>query len=489
MGIRTGNEYRESLRDGRKLYIDGRCVEDVTLYAPFKGVIDTMAALYDQQHDPRHQEMLTFVSPTSGQRVSKTYLPSRTEEEFQQQAACFHFRTRSTYGLMGRLTDFMSGFLLDQTAGLKAMGKTDAAQRAQRLVDHCRENDLQVTHALIDPQSDRSKHDASKEAVHVVERRADGVVVSGCRMLSTLAPIANECYIGPFYPRKPGEEDFALVFLLPMNAPGLSILARESFDRGSERGQGHFDRPLSSRFDEGDAILVFDRVFVPNDRLIVNGDIEAFNMMMQLGAGYTTLQACTRSTMKLRFLTGLANAVARANGRDKTPRFQSAIGELAALVNTAEAIRAGALALAVKRVKDLEEGRIMSEGDGLGEPKFALGAAMAALNFFYPNAATKAADVLRMAAGSGVLAMTEADYNNPEVGPLLDRWLIGPNTDAKSRLRLMKMAWDMTGSEFGSRAGLYERLYSGDPERNGLTWYHSPIMPECEALVTALLND
>ena len=489
MGIRTGNQYRESLRDGRKLYIDGRLVEDVTRYAPFTGVIDTIAALYDQQHDPRYQQMLSYTSPTSGQRVSKTYLQSRTEDEFQQQSACFHFRTRSTFGLMGRLTDFMSGFLLDQAAGLKAMGKADAAQRAQRIVEHCRENDLQVTHALIDPQSDRSKQEASQEAVHVVERRADGVVVSGCRMLSTLAPIANECYIGPFYPRKPGEEDFALAFLLPLNAPGLSILARESFDRGSERGQGHFDRPLSSRFDEGDAILVFDRVFVPNDRLIVNGDIDAFNMMMKLSAGYTFVQACARSTMKLRFLTGLASAVARANGRDKTPRFQAAIGELAALVNTGEAIRSGVLAHAVKRVQDLEQGRIMGEGDGLGEPKFMLGAGMAARNFFYPNAATKAADVLRMAAGSGVLAMTEADYNNADVGPLLDRWLIGPNTDAKSRLRLMKMAWDMTGTEFGSRAALYERLYSGDPERNGQTWYHSPITAECEALVTALLND
>lgn len=488
MGIRTGRQYKESLRDGRKLYIDGRLVEDVTQYPPLQGVIDTVAALYDQQHDPRHQDLLTYTSPSSGKRVSKTYLQSRTEEEFRQQTACFHFRARSTFGLMGRLTDFISGYLLDQAVGLAAMGKGDAAQRAQRLVEHCRENDLQVTHALIDPQSDRSKQEAPKEAVHVVERRSDGVLVSGCRMLSTLAPIANECYIGPFYPRKPGEEDFALAFQLPMNAPGFSILARESFDRGADRGLGRFDRPLSSRFDEGDAILVFDRVFVPNDRLVVNGDVDAYNSMLQMGVGYTTLQACTRSTMKLRFLTGMANVVAKANGRDKTPRFQAAIGELSALVNASEAIRSGVLAHAVKRIQDLEQGRITGEGDGLGEPKFALGAGLAALSFFYPYATTKAADVLRMAAGSGVLAMTEADYNNPDVKSYLDRWLIGPATDARTRLQIMKLAWDMTGTEFGSRAGLYERLYSGDPERNAMTWYHSPVTAECEGLVRSLLE-
>lgn len=488
MGIRTGQQFIASLQDNRKLYIDGKLVRDVTAYGPLKGVIATMAALYDQQHDPAHSDLLTYRSPTTDEPVSKTYLEAKTQEEFRQQAACFHFRTQSTFGLMGRLTDFMSGFLLDQAVGLRAMGKFDAAERAQRIVEHCRENDLQVTHALIDPQTDRSKPDAPVEAVRVVERRADGVVVSGCRMLSTLAPVANECYVGPFFPRKAGEEDFALAFLIPMNAPGLSILARESFDRSEDRAQGTFDRPLSSRFDEGDAILLFDRVFVPNDRLVVNGDIDAYNTMMKLATGYTFVQACTRSTMKLRFLTGLATAIARANGRDKTPRFQAAIGELCGLVNVAEAIRAGVISQAHARVNAFERGDIMQEGDGRGEPKFALGAGMAALNFFFPSANTKAAEVLRMAAGSGALAVTEADYNHPDIGPLLDRWLIGPNINAHDRLRLMKMAWDMTGTEFGSRAGLYERLYSGDPERNAIGWFHSPITAECEALVKRALE-
>jgi aromatic ring hydroxylase len=93
-----------------------------------------------------------------------------------------------------------------------------------------------------------------------------------------------------------------------------------------------------------------------------------------------------------------------------------------------------------------------------------------------------------MAAGSGVLAMTAADYANPDIGPLMDQWLIGPGIDAKRRLQLMKLAWDMTGTEFGSRAGLYERLYSGDPELNGQRWFGSPVTKECEAMVHRLLG-
>jgi aromatic ring hydroxylase len=352
------------------------------------------------------------------------------------------------------------------------------------MVEHCRENDLQVTHALIDPQTDRSTLDAPSQAVQVVERRVEGVVVSGCRMLSTLAPVANECYVGPYYPRKAGEEKFVLAFVVPMNAPGLSILARESFHRGDDA----FDRPLSSRFDEGDAILMFDKVLVPHDRMIIDGDLAAYNGMLSARPGYTPIQATIRSTMKLRFLAGVATAIARANGRDKLPRFQAAIGELIALVSVAEGIRAGAIEEGLRRAEAFARGELKIEGDGLSEPKAIGVCGGAAINFFFPWANTKAADVLRLAAGSGVLAMTGADYAQPEVGPLMDKWLVGPGIDAKRRLALMKLAWDMTGSEFGSRAGLYERLYSGDPEINAQRWFRSAITRDCEQLVHELLK-
>jgi aromatic ring hydroxylase len=157
-------------------------------------------------------------------------------------------------------------------------------------------------------------------------------------------------------------------------------------------------------------------------------------------------------------------------------------------VSVAEGIRAGAIAEGVRRAEAFARGELKIEGDGLTEPKVTGVCGGAAINFFFPYANTTAADVLRLAAGSGVLAMSGADYANPEVGPLMDKWLIGPGIDAKRRLELMKLAWDMTGSEFGSRAGLYERLYSGDPEINAQRWFRSGITRECEALVQALLK-
>ncbi len=483
MPIKTGEQYRQSLRDGRKLYVDGRLVEDVTTCPSMQGVIGTIAALYDDQHNPAYSDVLTYKSPTSGERVSKTYLDAKTLDDLHGLAGCYHLRAMRTFGLMGRLTDFMSAFLVDTVIGLRAMGKPEAAARAQHIVELCRENDFQVTHALIDPQTDRSKLDAPSQAVQLIERRADGIVVSGCRTLSTLAAVSNECYVGPYYPRKAGEEKFALTFVIPMNTPGLSILCRESF----HHGESAFDRPLSARFDESDAILVFDKVFVPKERVIVDGDIAAYNAIMGTRPGFTSLQACTRSTMKLRFLVGMATAVARANGRDKTPRFQAAIGELTALVSIAEGIRSGIVVDAYRRVQAFDEGKMSISGDGISEAKAIGSPGNAAVNFFFPYANTKAVDVLRMAAGSGVLAMSEADYNHPDVAPLMDQWLIGPGIDAKQRLALMKLAWDMTGTEFGSRSGLYERLYSGDPEINAQRWFTSPVTRDCEDLVHSLL--
>lgn len=484
MGIRTGAQYKQSLKDNRRLFIDGELVTDVTSYPPLQRVIDSVAATFDLQHDPAWQEVITYVSPSSGERVSTTYLPARSHAEFQQRLRCDYARTDATYGMMGRLTDFMSAFLLDQQLALRVSGFTDEADRTQAYIDRCREEDLCITHALIDPQSDRSRIDAPQEATRIVERRADGIVVSGARLLSTLAPIANECYVGPFYPRQAGEADFAVVFTMPMNADGLKIVARESYDKG----RSLFDRPLTGRFDEGDAILVFDNVFIPDERVMIAGNIDAYNSLIGRAPGYVGVQATARSTAKLRFITGLCELVAQANGRAKSPRFQEMIGELIGLVHMAEGLQKAACIEGVEFIERMEAGTLFAPGHAIGEAVFPGAAGFAALTLFFPQANTQALETLKNIVGSGGITMTEADYENPELKPLIDRLLIGPGIDARHRLQLMKLAWDMTAEQFGSRQHLYEKYYSGDPIRNRINWYQHPKRLECEGLVRRLLG-
>ncbi len=484
MGIRTAEQYIESLKDNRRLFIDGEVITDVTEYPPLRRAIETVASTFQMQHDPVYQSLVTYKSPVSGDLVSTTYLPALSYEEFQQRHRCDYARTNFTYGMMGRLTDFMSAFLLDQEIALRGSGFADAADRTQAYIDRCREEDLCVTHALIDPQSDRSSVDAPTEATRIVERRADGIVVSGARLLSTLAPIANECYVGPFYPRQEGEEDFALVFSMPMNAEGLKIVARETYDKG----RSLFDRPLSGRFDEGDAILVFDNVFIPDERVMIAGDVAAYNSLIGRAPGYTTIQASARSTAKLKFITGLCEAVAQANGRAKTPRTQEMIGELVGMVHIAEGLQKGACVEAAEFMQRIAAGKENQPAPNPGQSPIPGAAGFAALTLFFPRANTEALEILKSIVGSGGIAMTEADYENPELKPLIDRLLVGPGIDARHRLQLMKLAWDMTAEPFGSRQHLYEKLYSGDPIRNRINWYRHPKRGECKAMVERLLD-
>lgn len=485
MGIRTGAQYREGLRDGRTVYVNGDVVSDVTEYPAFKGIITTMAGLYDAQHDERYLDILSYVSATTGERVSTTLMPARTAEEMNARLRCEYLRTDLTYGLMGRIPDFVNAFVLDSAESLAYMGRDEAAAKVREYLEFLRANDLATTHALIDPQSDRSKPDAPQEALQIVHETPEGITVRGARMLSTLAPVAEEIVVGPFVPRRPGEEKFALVFAIPANTPGLKIVCREPYDTGS----GEFDQPLTSRFEEGDAILIFDDVFVPRDRVFVDGDLDAYNGLLPNFPGYTGLQSAVRGTAKLRFLTGLAGVVAHANGRTKSPRHQEEIGELVGYVGVAEGLLQGAALDCARQIQARER---RQAGETLtpqpGEPFQDTPIGLSATMVFFPHVLARAVDVVRMVAGSGVIAMTEKDFNNPELTGLLERFMHGPDFPAERRLQVMRMAWDATGGQFGSRQALYERLYSGDPVGNRLRFFGMPKRSECEDLVLRLLT-
>ncbi|GAA3122502.1 4-hydroxyphenylacetate 3-hydroxylase family protein [Streptosporangium carneum] len=483
MGLRTGKEYVESLRDGRKLFINGSVVSDVASYAPFRGAVQTLAGLYDTQTDPRYIDTLTQVGE-DGERFSTTLLAAQTLEEMETRLRCEYLRTDLTYGLMGRLPDFMAAFVLDTAAALRHMGKTEAADKADAYLAHLRANDLAVTHTLIDPQSDRSKAGAPNEAVRVVAENEDGITVRGARLLSTLAPLANEIFVGPYVPRRPGEEDFALIFSIPAATEGLKIVCREPYDLG----RAEFDRPLSGRFDEGDAILIFDDVFVPWDRVIVARDLEAYNGVIPNFPGYAGIQGAARSTAKLRFLTGLAGLLARTNGRAKAPRYQEEIGELVGLLNVAEGLLKGAVVDTYQRVNARAQGQDAYRPSGPGEPREQSYVGLASIMFFFPGVLAKAIETVRIVAGSGAIAMTRADFDHPELHDLVEKFLHGPDTPAEKRLQIMKLAWDITGDQFGGRQALYERYYTGDPITNRLIFFGMPKRVEAEDLVSRLLG-
>nr|WP_275403931.1 4-hydroxyphenylacetate 3-hydroxylase C-terminal domain-containing protein [Pseudonocardia acidicola] len=200
------------------------------------------------------------------------------------------------------------------------------------------------------------------------------------------------------------------------------------------------------------------------------------------------MQAAVRGAAKLRFLTGLAGVVARVNGRTQSPRHQEEIGELVAYVGVAEGLLQGAALDVARRIEARERARAgETPAPRPGEPVVDTPIGLSATMVFFPNVLARAVDVVRMVAGSGVIAMTEKDFHNPELTGLLERFMHGPDVPAEERLRVMRLAWDATGGQFGSRQALYERLYSGDPIGNRIRFFGLPKRSECEDLVLRLL--
>ncbi len=475
VGIRTGAEYRQGLKDRRAVYVNGERVKDVTTYPPFQRTVGTIAALYDLQHDPACQSLITYPSPKTGRLAGLSFLITETAEDVARRARSEEFRAEATFGLMGRLPDFMNALVTDAAvaAAFIADREPGRGENLVRYYEYCRENDRCLTHTLVDPQIDRSQGPAQQAdpeaALHFVREADGGIIVRGARMLSTLAPFADEIWVGPFYPRKPGEESYALCFAIPMDTPGLKFICREPYDLG----RSVFDRPVSSRFDEEDALAIFDDVLVPWERVFINGDIEASNSFLGQAPGYALLQGTIRGVVKLRFMTGLACHIAEAIGRTAAPHVQALLGELVAKVELANGLLRASL-------QDVAEAR--REGSSLRT-------LAAALWVFIPEAHMRAAEVIRQLSGSGlILTPTEKDFHNTEIAPYLEKYLQGKNLGARERVQLFKLAWDVLGEQFGSRQLQYEWFYAGDPTFTRSRFYRSPAVDTYKAMVNRLLE-
>jgi 4-hydroxyphenylacetate 3-monooxygenase oxygenase component len=473
MGIRSGKELIESLRDGRTVYANGECIKDVTAHPPFQGMVATLSSLYDLQQE--HPEELTFRSPTSGDRVAASFLIAGSVEQVEWRIRAEQMRADFTYGLMGRMPDFCNAMLTDVATGAAELGVRDPrlGDNLLRYHEECRERDWCLTHTLVDPQVDRSRGPAEQSdpylVLRVVRETSSGVVVRGAKMLSTLAPFANEIWVGPFYPRRAGEEDYTLCFAIPCDTAGLKFVCREPYDTG----RSDFDRPLSSHYDEEDSLAVFDDVTVPWERMFIYRDIAIFNSILVRRPGYAQLQGCIRGLAKLKMLAGLAFQIAEAIGRTEAIHVQAQLGELIANVELVGGlVRAAAQEVAIAKREQLAHRSIS-----------------ATLWVMIPQCQVRAIQLIRELSGSSlIMTPSEKDFANPEIAAYLEKYLRGKDASARDRVQLFKLAWDMIGEQFGSRQLQYEWFYAGDPYFTRQRFYRSPVANEYKEIVTRLLN-
>ncbi|UFJ41090.1 4-hydroxyphenylacetate 3-hydroxylase [Brevibacillus humidisoli] len=466
MGIRTGDQYINALKSRQpEIWLQGRKVTSVCDEAVFQQPIREIAKLYDMQHDPEYQEQITHICEETGERVNNAFLVVKSPEDLQARRALYEAYAKATFGLMGRTPDFLNIVLTSLYCNASFLEKYDPqwAENVKNYFKYIRDNDLFLTHAIINPQNDRSKssHEQQDMFTHLgaVKETPEGLVVRGAKMLATLAPITDEVIIYSFPGFKPGDERYALAFALPIDTPGLRIICREPMQDGI---RSVYDHPLASRFEEMDAVLVFNDVLVPWDRVFLYNNVEAANLLYpKTGIGQQPAhQTGVRGLIKLQFATEVAVRLADSIGVDVYLNVQNDLGEL---IQSLESIRA-LLRTAEQEYDILPSGELM--------PGYV---PLETIRGLLPKMYPRAIEVMQIIGAGGLLmSPTDADLEHPVLGEEMEKYYVGRDgISGKERVRLFKLAWDLCGEAFGQRLLQYERYYTGDPIRKRAIFYNN----------------
>jgi 4-hydroxyphenylacetate 3-monooxygenase len=283
MAARTGSEFLQRLSAARvHVEIGGETLTGgVAAHPAFRNVVASYADLYDMQHDPAYRDILTYPSPTTGDPVATSFLVPETPEDLAKRSQAFKLWADRSLGMLGRTPDYLNSALMALSAAHDWFGQANPAwgENIRRYVEKVREEDLLCTHTLVPPQANRAVA-ASQQArgelmAHVVREDDNGVVIRGARLLATIGPFADELLVFPSTVLRATPEDkpYSFACAIPNDSDGLRYLARESLDYGRDR----HDHPLGSRFEEPDAVVIFDDVHVPYERVFVLGDPDLCN--------------------------------------------------------------------------------------------------------------------------------------------------------------------------------------------------------------------
>src|SRR5258708_2847318 len=314
MAARTGKEFLKGLRGAREVWIDGERVSDVVDHPKLSGGARAGAEVFDVKH--KHADICLMPDREGGEPIPVSHMIPRSRDDLLRRGKALRQVAEYSVGLMGRTPDYMNVTYAGFAGRPDEWGTNGNEAGAERLIAYqkfLRRGDISLTHTIVQPTVDKALGDApSAGNQHALRKVADtehGIVVRGARVLATLAPFADEIAVYPAAPLPTGADRFALSFCLPMGAPGLRFLCRDSVSASGNR----FDHPLSSRFDEQDAFVIFDDVEIPRDRVFIDANLVAYNTVMATG-WYPNImqQTMIRAQTKLEFAYGLASRMAEA---------------------------------------------------------------------------------------------------------------------------------------------------------------------------------
>ena len=466
MPARTGKEYIAGLRDRpREVWIEGERVQDVTTHPGLRNGVKAVAALYDMQHDPGLREEMTFASPSTGDPVGLSFQIPRTAEDLVRKREMMSHWAWASCGMMGRSPDFMNS-IFTAWAGSADYFAQDRPEFKQNVVDYhefLRENDVTLTHALVNLQRSRTPAAADNltgdVALTAVKQTDAGLVVRGSRVLATLGPISDEIAIYPVASHRLADDDWkhSFSFSIPCDTSGVKFLCRQSLDEG----RSHFDHPLGSRFEEMDTVVFFDDVLVPWERVFLLGNVELCN---NYGTGtqsnaHTGYQVLNRCVVKAEFALGLADLIVETLGSGTIAHVQEQVAEI---ITYRDMLRACVRAA---------EADARPNQWGMMCP--AMGPIQAGRALFGRTLYPRMIEIIQLLGTSSLMALpAEADFD-AGIAPEVNHYLATDSTSAWDRAKLFHLAWDASCSSFSGRQVLYERMFGGNPVRNAMMLFNN----------------
>src|SRR4051812_29114092 len=445
MPMMTGEQYRASLLDGRQCYLDGELIKDPSDHPLLKTAVDSVAGTYDRFYDP---------APDA---FHPMYTIPRSREDMEERVKALG-QSDITAGTTAAC------MALVEVAPELGKLRPEYRERVYEFFEWCKTNDVRCSEAITDAKGHRKKRPSQQDDpdayVRVVDRQRDGIVIRGAKLHITGAPLVHEQVVLPTKSMKPGEEDYAVACSVPSNAEGLKIVNTTNAPRGGEDLR-HF--PISSRSNMPEGLLVFDDVFVPNERVFLDGEVShAASLAHALGL-WERSNAVAYSGSSADRLVGLAALLAEMNGAGDRADIRDMLSELAIY---ATMCRAGWEA-AMKNAIQNEDGTFSPASIYISASKF-----------YNAELHGKMVDLLHDIAGALLVTCpTMADYDNPEIGSDLREHLAGDSGwSAEDRMKLLHYVRDLTADTYGGGIAVTQPLARGGPEaqRAGGVGPHRP---------------
>ena len=439
MALRTADEYLESLRDGRTVYFRGQLVNDVTKH-PVIGVAAEHAAIdYRLAHDPAHRD-LCVVTDEAGE-YSRYYQIPRTPDDLLRRSRLIEVATTEGATLVVLIkeigTDALCG-LLRVSSAVDAEHGTEYAPRVQAYYEHCRDNDLAVAVAQTDVKGDRSlKPSAQTDPdmyVRIVDRNRDGIVVRGAKAHTSVSTNANELIVLPTRALGEADRDYAVSFAIPMNTPGLLLLASAFDSHGPQSSP--VELPISARHKMMETTTVFDDVFVPWDRVFLAGEHDFAGPLALAFVEHHRFTAISYKLPLVDALVGSGLVMAEMNGISRAGHVREKLVQLISYAETLRGLTHHAALMGKPRELDI----------AAPDPLYVN---MAKYHFahHYHDAVRNVQD---LAGGSLVTGPGAEDLETEETARYYNKYYAGHGVSGADRLKALTFVKNLVASEFGA---------------------------------------